>query len=251
MTRTIDLNCDLGEDPAAIARDEQLAGIVTSLNIACGGHAGDERTMAHFTQLAAKLGRSPGAHPSYPDRANFGRAEIAIAPAALGSSLREQLAALTRAAAGVPITHVKPHGALYHAAAHCRDTAEMLARAVRDTCPHAAIVGPAGSPALDWWRAFGLAVIPEAFADRRYLSDGRLAPRTDPDAVLPAAEAAQQALDIATGRGPLTRDGIRIPLHAATLCIHSDTPGACDIARLVRDTLENHAIRVASPVSSP
>lgn len=247
MTRTIDLNCDLGEDPAALDRDEQLAGIVTSLNIACGGHAGDERTMAHFAQLAASLGRSPGAHPSYPDRPNFGRAEMAIAPEALESSLRDQLAALTRAAAGVRITHVKPHGALYHAAAHRRDIAEILARAVRDTCPHAAIVGPAGSPALDWWQGLDLAVIPEAFADRRYLPNGRLAPRTDPDAVLPAAEAAQQALDIATGRGPLTRDGTRLPLHAATLCIHSDTPDAITVAHTVRDKLHAAGIAIAPP----
>jgi UPF0271 protein len=239
---TIDLNADLGESPEALAdgRDFELMRYLSSANVACGGHAGDERTMEQTLAAAKRLNVAVGAHPSYPDRAHFGRLEMPIAPAELEASVRDQIAALARIAKALDLrlVHVKPHGALYHAA-NCRaDVAQALGRAVLASDPQMIMVGQAASSALDVWRDMGLRCAGEAFADRAYQPDGTLRQRTLPGALLDSPDAAaRQALDIAL-RHKVFAGAVELLVQAGTICIHSDTPGAVEIAREVSRRLK-------------
>lgn len=234
---TIDLNCDLGEDPGAVSRDEALMEVVTSVNIACGGHAGDDASMKRFVRAAQTRGVAVGAHPSYPDRAGFGRVPLRMKPEEIEAMAFEQVRALVRVAVafGGRVVHAKPHGALYHAAAEHVEVARAVARGTERAAGRVALVGLAGSPGLEAWRAAGYPVAAEAFADRRYEGLG-LRPRGSPGALIddPAAAAAQ-ALSIARGEASL---GAPAPIKARTLCIHSDTANALEIARAVRAALE-------------
>lgn len=248
MSRTMDLNCDLGEcdDVAGIANDAALLGIVTSANIACGGHAGDEKTMERTIIAALERGVALGAHPGYPDRENFGRVAYAIEPKQLEDSVVTQLDALIRIASqrGGIIAHVKPHGALYHAAMQKREIAELIASAVSRVGLSAILVGQANAPALEIWQGMGFRVASEAFADRRYELDGLLRARTKPDSMIEDPMfAAEQAVRIAQGLGVATLSGDVVSLHADTLCLHSDTPNAIDNARAVREALDRVGIR--------
>lgn len=234
---TIDLNCDLGEDPGAAARDVALVEVVTSVNIACGGHAGDEASMKRIVRAAMARGVAVGAHPSFPDRAGFGRVAMRMRPEEVEAMVFEQVRALVRVAVafGGRVMHVKPHGALYHAAAEQVEVARAVARGAQRASGPVALVGPAGSPGLEAWRAAGHPAAAEAFADRRYQGAG-LRPRGSPGALIddPAAAAAQ-ALSIARGEAP---PGAPAPIFAQTICVHADTPGAPEIARAVRAALE-------------
>lgn len=247
---SIDLNCDLGEYPARLPLDLQLASVVTSLNIACGGHAGDARTMRALLEHARSI-RTPlsvGAHPSYPDRANFGRRHLAITLCALEDSLHEQLQAFHALAAQVGIhpRHVKPHGALYHAAMNDPDIALTFARAVSRIDPALMLMGQAGRPGLDVWRRANFKVIPEGFADRRYEPDGSLRDRTLDDSLLHnPAEAAAQALSLAQQMHPPAPGGSALSVRS--ICIHSDSPNALACAREVRCVLENACIPLCPP----
>lgn len=226
MTPRVLLNADLGEDPHELARDEALAGVVDALNIACGGHAGDAGSMAHFAELAVSQGKLLSAHPSYPDRANFGRVRSDIAAAALEASLIEQIRALVRAASGGLIAWIKPHGALYHEAMRDTPTALALISAARAAAPLAAIVtqaGPVGEPLASLCREHGFAVIREAFADRRLDAQGRLLPRSDPSALITdPREAAEHVRSL------------KQSLQFGTLCVHADTPNGVALARAIR-----------------
>jgi len=237
---SIDLNGDLGEFPDRLDHDERIAEYLISLNIACGGHAGDAGTMTHLVALGASLGKRLGAHPSYADKANFGRVSLSLDPAALRASVASQVALLSDIAAAhrQRLTHVKPHGALYHDAMHNARVAEAVARGVADVDPALALVGQAGAPALAWWARAGHAVIPEAFADRAYEPDGTLRARSHPGALItdPSATAAQ-ALSIARDGCVIATNGDRLPVHARTICIHADTPGSLEIARAVHRAL--------------
>jgi 5-oxoprolinase (ATP-hydrolysing) subunit A len=238
---SIDINSDLGESPQALAdgRDLELMRFITSANIACGGHAGDESTIKKTLMAARELNVAVGAHPSYPDRPNFGRIEMPLSPAEIEATVHQQILALVRAAEklGMRIAHVKPHGALYHAARHLR-VAEPIGRAAITIDPELVMVGQAGSLTLDYWRAMGLRSVGEAFADRAYERDGRLRSRTFPDALLDVPDrAAQQALEIVLHRRVVTHDGNELPIDAETLCIHSDTPNSPAIARELRNRL--------------
>ncbi|MCA9292817.1 MAG: LamB/YcsF family protein [Phycisphaerales bacterium] len=247
-SKTIDLNADMGERSMHIADDIALLQFVTSTSIACGGHAGDEATARTLIQHADRLSRNVGAHPSYPDRANFGRSRLDISISALHACLCEQLACLMQIAhdEGAQLRHVKPHGALYHAASDDLDVADAIARAVQDTDPSLRLVAAAGSLALAHWRAQGQAVAAEGFADRTYEPTGLLRSRTHDDALLDDPDAAaHQALAIARDHIVTAYDGTTIPLACQTICIHSDTPNALAIARAVRATLEAHTITVA------
>jgi UPF0271 protein len=209
---------------------------ISSANVACGGHAGDETTMEATIRCALRHGVALGAHPGYPDRAGFGRAPVAMAARDLERSVREQLLALHRIARGLgaSIVHVKPHGALYHAAMHDLAVAEAIARASRAVVADPVLVGLAGARALDAWRTMGFAVAAEGFADRRYEPDGTLRPRALAGAlVVDPAEAVEQALRIARGTD--------------TVCIHGDTPGAPAIARAVRAGLEAAGFAIRPP----
>lgn len=226
---TIDLNCDMGEleDTTLEAR---LMEHVTSANIACGGHAGDEAVMERTIRLALERGVNIGAHPGYPDRANFGRIEIAMSEDEIEDTVAWQIGRLEAVAGrlGANIVHVKPHGALYNVAVRNLAVARAIGAAVRQWNPRALLFGLAGSPMLDVWRGMGLRVAAEGFADRQYEADGTLRSRKFPDAlILDPAEAAAQAVR-------LTRDG-----GVETICVHGDTPGAANILQACRRALQS------------
>jgi UPF0271 protein len=245
--RRIDLNADAGESPVPNAVDEELMRYVTSVSIACGGHAGDAQTMEATLELAKKYGVAAGAHPSYPDRENFGRLAMDISAAELRASLTEQIESLRSVARriGVQITHVKPHGALYHAANQSPEIAELIADVVTKVDPALVTVAQSGSPALEIYRHMRLRVAGEAFADRRYESDGTLRNRKLEGALLNAEEAALQGHRIAVDEYAFG-GSVRLSLPADTLCIHSDTPSAGSIAKKLRMELERAGVDVIS-----
>lgn len=229
----IDLNCDMGELEDA-AHEAALMAYITSANIACGGHAGDESTMERTAQLALSHGVRIGAHPSYPDRAHFGRMEISMPPAEIETTVRAQIERLERVVArlGARIVHVKAHGALYNVAARNQEVARAVGAAIGNWNPQAVVFGLAGSSGLAVWREMGLMVAAEGFADRRYESDGSLRSRQFADALITdPLQAAAQAVRLA-------REGI-----AQTVCIHSDTPHSVEIVKACRE-----ALRSADPV---
>ncbi|MEM1422673.1 MAG: LamB/YcsF family protein [Planctomycetota bacterium] len=235
MTRTIDLNADAGEDPAALVdgREERLVRAVTSVNAATGGHAGDPRTLDALARLCATHNTALNAHPSYPDRAGFGRATMTITRDALLASLRDQLALADDAARAhaITVSRVKPHGALYHDAANDRDVARTLA----DACARPTeIVLPPTATTREVFAQAGHTIVPEGFADRGYTDAGALLPRTEPGALIDNPDdAATQALALALSQ------------RVRTLCVHSDTPNALAIARRVRERLAHAGWTVA------
>jgi 5-oxoprolinase (ATP-hydrolysing) subunit A len=237
----IDINSDLGESAEALANgsDFDLMRFISSANIACGGHAGDESTMRKTLAAAKELSLAVGAHPSYPDRANFGRIAMPMSAAEIEITVRQQIEQLASLAdeAGMKLVHVKPHGALYHAA---RDwtIAAAIGKAARSVDPQLVMVGQAGSPAVEHWQKMGFRCVGEAFADRRYERDGTLRSRTMPGALLASpADAARQALAIARDHVATIHNGSELAIVAETLCIHSDTPGAAAIAQEVKRQL--------------
>jgi 5-oxoprolinase (ATP-hydrolysing) subunit A len=245
----IDLNCDMGEMPEAIAdgTQEALMRSITSVNTACGGHAGDAQTMAATIEQALRHKIAIGAHPGYADRANFGRIELNLSPGEVADCVYEQVRAFADVAAQhhASITHVKPHGALYNQAVHNRELARAIAAGVSRWSQKVVLVGLAGSPMLDVFRDAGFPIAAEAFADRRYEPDGTLRSRKHPDALIhDPAEAAQQALTIVRGK-VIARDGSAVTLHADTLCIHSDTPGSTQIAARVARSLREAGVTVS------
>jgi UPF0271 protein len=238
--RTIDLNADVGELPELGSVEEELLGVVTSVNVACGGHAGDEASMERVVRAALARGVAIGAHPSYPDRAGFGRRAMSLPGGLLAGTIAEQVGALLEVAAGcgARLSHVKPHGALYNAAAKDPDLARAFAEGVARVAPGAVLVGLAGSQMLETFAGAGFRVAGEAFADRGYEPDGTLTPRGRPGALKETPEeAARQALSIALDGEVVAAGGARVPLHAQTICLHSDTPGALAFARAIAERL--------------
>ncbi|HXV13135.1 MAG TPA: 5-oxoprolinase subunit PxpA [Candidatus Krumholzibacteria bacterium] len=236
--KTIDLNCDMGELPEAVAdgTQESLMQSLTSVNVACGGHAGDTRTMQTTIEQALRRRLAIGAHPGYPDRAHFGRKEMKLPPEAVRDFVFEQVRALADVAerCGATLSHVKPHGALYNQAVRDRALAQAIADGVAQCTRDVVLVGLAGSPMLDAFRERGFMVAAEAFADRRYQPDGTLRPRTFDEALIAEPEeAGRQALRIAAHRSVIAHDGTEVPVDAQTICIHGDTPGAVAIAAAV------------------
>jgi UPF0271 protein len=249
--KRIDLNCDMGEMPEAIAdgTQESLMPFLTSVNIACGGHAGDDQTMRTTIEQALRWKLAVGAHPGYPDRANFGRLELNLPGETIADCVFQQVRKLAAAAAGwdARLTHVKPHGALYNQAARDRAIAAAIATGVARWSRNVVLVGLAGSPILNVFRESGFSVAAEAFADRRYDPDGSLRSRKFPDALLRVpAEAARQALRIAKENSVIASDGSEIAVHAQTLCIHGDTPGATHIAAAVHEALRKSGIALGA-----
>lgn len=255
----IDLNCDMGELPEAIAdgTQEALLRSITSANVACGGHAGDAQTMRTTVEQALRAGVAVGAHPGYPDRSNFGRLELPMPLEALAASVCEQVRALAgvAAASGTRLVHVKPHGALYNQAVKDRGLAAAIADGVamwRETAAgghkNVVLVGLAGSLMLDVFRQAGFPVASEAFADRRYEPDGTLRSRKFDNALIrDSAEAARQALSIAQSGIVTAHDGTEVQLAAQTICIHGDTQGAPQIAAAVARTLRDAGITLRAP----
>jgi UPF0271 protein len=249
--KRIDINCDLGELPEALTdgTQEELMRYISSANIACGGHAGDAHTMRATMEQALRYKVAIGAHPGYEDRANFGRTELQLNPEQIADSVHNQLLTLAAIAdkLGARIAHVKPHGALYNQAARHREVAHAIAEGVLRWRTDVVLVGLAGSLMLEEFRAAGFAVAAEAFADRRYEKDGSLRSRKFPDALLSdPRQAAAQALQIALQGEVTIIDNATIPLHAQTICIHGDSPGATAIAAQVLRTLAHAGCMVVS-----
>lgn len=254
---SIDLNADLGEWDAASpdaehARrtDLRLMEQVTSVNVACGGHCGDLGSMEATVRAAVARGLAIGAHPSFADRAGFGRRDLAPAPHALRRAIAGQIAALAgvAAAAGTRLRHVKPHGALYNLAARDAAVAACVVRAVADVDERLVIVGLSGGALLAAARAAGLGTLAEVFADRGYDDSGLLLPRERAGAVIddPATAAARLVRMVREGR-VTTAGGREIAVAADTACIHGDTPGAVAMARALRRALATAGIEVRAP----
>jgi UPF0271 protein len=228
---TVDLNADVGEG----LDDELLMPFLTSISVACGGHAGDLETMARTVSAAHRHGLRVGAHPGYPDREQFGRVELEISAPDLTAALVEQLGVLRDVAAehDVRLTHVKAHGALYNRAWRNRDTAEVIARAVIALDPGWAVFCPPGSAQEAAARDRGLEVMREVFLDRGYLPDGTLVPRGQP--------------------GDIVTDPLALPdqisamqrLQFETMCVHGDNPAALQLLQAAPALLSGHGWRVA------
>ena len=223
----IDINCDMGELEDS-EHEAALMQHVTSANIACGAHAGDDAIMERTAKLALARGVRIGAHPGYPDRANFGRLEMPMSAAEIARTVREQIGRLDAIVhrLGGEIVHVKPHGALYNVAVRNAEVCRAIGEGVKQWNPRTVVFGLAGSPMLDLWREMSLNVAAEAFADRRYEPDGTLRSRKFPDALITdPQEAAAQAVRLA-------RSGA-----ADTICVHGDTPGSVEILKACREAL--------------
>jgi UPF0271 protein len=248
----MDLNADLGESFGAwtLGDDAALVEHLTSANLACGFHAGDFRVMDATVALCRRAGVAVGAQPGYPDLLGFGRRPLPFEPDEVTAMVRYQVGALEAfcRAHGVEMQHVKPHGALYNQAARDPALAGAIARAVAGFSRELALFGLASSEPMAAAAAdAGLRFVPEAFADRRYLADGSLQPRsvagsllTDPN------EAAAQAVRIATEGIVIADDGSRVPIGAESICCHGDTPGAVRIAAAVRSGLDGAGVGVAA-----
>lgn len=238
----INLNADLGEGygPWTMGDDEAMLGVVASANIACGGHAGDPDTMRRTLRLAKAHGVSIGAHPSYPDLRNFGRRAMTMADEELENQIAAQVGALAAIAAleGLRISHVKPHGALNNQACVDRALADTICRAIRAVDRHFILLAPAASELVAAGRAAGLAVVEEIFADRAYLPDGQLVPRSRPDAMIHGAAACLAHVRAMLDAGALiANDGTRIPTPIGSICVHGDSPDAVSVARELRSGL--------------
>jgi UPF0271 protein len=246
----IDLNCDMGEIAEHVTGgiQEALMRSITSVNIACGGHAGDERMMKATIEQALRWDLTIGAHPGYADRENFGRVELDLPFEEIEESVYGQIRTLAEVAAtyATAIVHVKPHGALYNQAVNKPDLARAIANGVARFSKDVVLVGLAGSKMLDVFREAGFRVAAEAFADRRYEPDGTLRSRKFEDALLKdPKDAAEQAVRISTNQGVVASDGSTVKIEAQTICIHGDTPGAPKIAEAVAAGLQqaNVALR--------
>lgn len=232
----IELNADVGEG----CDDAGLMPYLDRVSIACGGHAGDAASMLAALRLAASHGVAAGAHPGYPDRANFGRRPLPAPPAAIRAWVIGQIEALAEQAQrlGLHLAHVKPHGALYNVAACDPAVAQAVAEAIVAVDRRLILIGLSGGRLIEAGRAAGLGVLSEAFADRPVPAVDALVSRETPGAVIhdPAA-AAEQAVALAGGLGVRSPEGAHLPVTADTLCLHSDTPRAVEIARVVHAAL--------------
>lgn len=239
----IDLNADLGEAFGvwSLGDDEAMLDLVTSANVACGFHAGDPSTLRRVCQAAAARNVAIGAQVSYPDLAGFGRRFIDIDPVELRDAVLYQLGALDAFAqvAGTGVAYVKPHGALYHACVSNYAQAEAVVLAAHEYDPSLAVLGLPGSHVLAIADSIGMEFVPEAFADRAYLADGTLVPRSQPESVITdPTQVAARAVAIATEHRVIAIDGTVVDVSARSICIHGDTPGAVGLARAVRAGLE-------------
>lgn len=246
---SIDLNSDLGESYGVwrLGDDDAMLDLVTSANVACGYHAGDPSTLRAVCGEAAARGVAIGAQVSYPDLLGFGRRHLDMAPDELRDAVLYQLGALDGFAqvGGSDVAYVKPHGALYHAAAREADTAEAIVAAAAEFDPALAVLGLPESELLAAAERAGLEAIPEAFADRAYTADGGLVSRREAGSVLTDPdEIAARAVRLATDNEVVAADGSTVAVRARSLCVHGDTPGAVEIARRVRAALDEAGIGV-------
>lgn len=247
--KSVDLNCDLGESFGAyrIGQDEEILPYITSANIACGFHAGDPRTMSRTVELALKHDVAIGAHPGLQDLAGFGRREMKLSPREAYELTVYQVGALwgfVRAEGGV-LRHVKPHGALYNMAAASSALAEAIAEAVYRIEPELTLFGLAGSELIRAGNKAGLRTASEVFADRTYLSDGSLTPRSRPDALVTDEQQTRHQVLRMVGEGKVrSTSGEDVAITAETICLHGDGLHAVKFAAVIRSSLENAGIAV-------
>ncbi len=250
MGARIDLNADVGEAFGAwsMGADAALFDYVTSANVACGFHAGDPSVIDRTVACAASKGVAIGAHPGYFDLRGFGRREMRVPAAEIEADVVYQVGALLAFAHahGAPLSHVKPHGALYNQAAFDLELAQAIARGVARVDRGLVMVGLAGSRAMrEAASAAGLRFAAEAFVDRAYDASGRLVPRSRPGAVTSdPALAAAAALRLVRDQSVVTIDGREVAVEADTLCLHGDNPRALDVARAVREALAGAGVSV-------
>lgn len=248
MNPVIDLNSDLGE---GAGHDHEILELVSSANISCGFHAGDPASIFATIQAALERGVSLGAHPSFPDRENFGRTGMTMPPAEVYASVAYQIGgfqALARAAGG-RMNHVKAHGALYNMAARDRALADVVANAVLALDPKLILFAPNESEIDYAATELGLTTASEVFADRNYLADGSLVPRSRADAFVPdPVEAAERILRILEEGKVRAVDGTDVAISASTVCVHGDNPQAVAFVRKLRERLEMEEVMIAAPV---
>lgn len=247
MNLCVDLNADLGE---GAGQDDELLELVTSANVATGFHAGDADTMRAAVSAARARGVAVGAHPSLFDRENFGRKELPITTDEVFDAVTYQLGIFQAIAdaAGVRPNHIKPHGALYNMAARDKTLADAIARATKIVDSSLILFAPDNSALAHAGESHGLQIAREVFADRNYLSDGSLVPRTRLDALLhDPEEAAARVLRMLNEGKVRSVDGVDVALRAETICVHGDTPGAVEFARVLRSELEKQRVTVSAP----
>lgn len=240
----IDLNCDMGE---GCGNDAELMMLISSANIACGFHAGDEETMRATVKLAADNGVAVGAHPSYPDRQNFGRNEMELPLSEIKAVVTEQVLKLQSICDefGVPLTHVKPHGALYNRSARDTSVASAIAEAVHEINPEIILFGLAGSYSITEAERLGLRTTSEVFADRTYQPDGSLTPRSQSNALIADERTAvAQVLQMVLNGTVTAVNGTAVPVRADTICIHGDGEHAVEFARAMNDALRSRDISI-------
>ena len=250
----VDLNCDMGESthlhPYTIEKDLAILPFVSSVNLACGFHAGDPHTMHQLVEAALERGIAIGAHPSFPDKENFGRTAMQYSPVQIYDLVVYQIGALQAflQVYNARLHHVKAHGALYNMAAGDPSLADAICNAVKGVDPRVMVYGLSGSELIRSAREKGLQAVEEAFADRTYQSDGSLTPRTEPDALIedPAASAAQVLQMLQTGMVP-TRDQRTISIRADTICIHGDGKHAVEFAQTIYRSLKQHNVSIQQP----
>ena len=238
----IDINCDMGELNELMddGTYESLMDHVTSINVACGGHAGDDVMMNTMVELAKAKKVNLGAHPSYPDKENFGRYEIDISISALKDSISTQIINLIDIANkhGSELSHVKPHGALYNKAAEDKGLAMLIGEVVKSIDPLLPIMCLAGSQMITVLESIGLKAMPESFADRTYEPDGTLRKRSYSNALISNPQiASKQAFNIYYKKRIIAHEGSEFSIDSETICIHSDTENALKIAKAVKQKL--------------
>lgn len=251
MSQKVDLNCDLGELPGVAGLAEELAmlPLVTSINLACGLHAGDPSRIRKLAIAAQQLGVAVGAHPSYPDREGFGRREMDLPANEVRDWVLYQIAAVAGLlkAEGIRLSHVKPHGALYNRAFRDRLVAEAIVDAMLAHDPECVLVGQAGSVLNETGKRLGLVTASEVFADRRYAAGGSLLPRGAAGALICEPEkAAQNALRMVRTNAVELADGSQFGVAVDTICVHGDTPNAVEITRRIGEELKQGGVELAA-----
>jgi 5-oxoprolinase (ATP-hydrolysing) subunit A len=250
MLTRIDLNSDMGEGetPEGLPIDAEMMPLITSVNIACGGHAGTPELMRRTARLAAQHGVAIGAHPGLRDPEHFGRTERSLSPREVEALVIQQLHTLANVLSQdrLTLTHVKPHGALYNMAARELSVAQAIVRAVQHVDRTLFLYALAGSVLVQAGQAAGLTVVQEAFADRAYRADGTLVPRSEPGALLTSEETVRQQLRELIKGSVTGLDGKSVPIWADSICLHSETPHAISLARMIRHALQSAGIRVSA-----
>ena len=242
--KTIDINCDMGE---GVGNDELIMPYISSANIACGFHDGDEKTMRRTVELCKQYNVAIGAHPSYPDKENFGRTDMLLHPGEIYEVIVKQVNSLEKIAEenDMAVHHIKPHGALYNMAARDRSLAPFVCLAVLDTDARYILYGLSGSYLIKEGKSHGLKTVNEVFADRTYKDDGSLLPRNKPGALIEDTDkAVAQVLEMVKDGKVTSVSGKKIPIVAETVCIHGDGAHAVEFAKAINQALKKEGIEI-------